>query len=162
MAQHTEGLTIYDACCGLGGNSLAFAQAGATVIAVEQNPEIIALARKNAKLYNVTAKIRFIQGDTLRQAVAADVCFVDPPWGVDWNRIQCGLDDFPLAAMLWERFLHSEWREFWLKVPSSFDPGTLHAKASVTPYFGVRPGDCQRIKFVLLTVSRNDLNALPE
>ena len=129
---------------------------------MEKNAEILALARKNANLYGVSQHIHFIHGDTLTQQVAADICFVDPPWGVDWDRIHCGLHDFPLAAALWERFSDASWDAFWLKVPSSFNPSTLHPAAEVIPYFGAHPGDRQRIKFILLKVRRNDLHPLPE
>ena len=53
------------------------------VIAIDIDPEKIALARHNAAVYGVEDRIEFIVGDFLQVApnLKADVVFLSPPWG---------------------------------------------------------------------------------
>jgi SAM-dependent methyltransferase len=163
MAKGTKDLTVFDACCGIGGNTIGFARHGAKVFAVELRADLLDLAKHNAIAFGVRAQITFKKGEALTQKPPkTDICFVDPPWGVDWNKTRCTLDSFPLAYALWEAFRENpQWGSFWLKVPSSFDPRTLGVTGQVIPIFGAAAGDTQRIKFLLIKVSRANLNALP-
>ncbi|KZV87304.1 S-adenosyl-L-methionine-dependent methyltransferase, partial [Exidia glandulosa HHB12029] len=79
---------ILDAFCGVGGNAIAFAQTCERVIAIDNSPTRLALARHNAKIYGVADRIEFILGDFLdfaRSSAARkrgiDVVFLSPPWG---------------------------------------------------------------------------------
>eukprot|EP01119_Soliformovum_irregulare_P018593 TRINITY_DN5737_c0_g1_i2.p1 TRINITY_DN5737_c0_g1~~TRINITY_DN5737_c0_g1_i2.p1 ORF type:complete len:232 (-),score=50.83 TRINITY_DN5737_c0_g1_i2:52-747(-) len=74
---------IVDAFCGVGGNSIQFAQYCKKVIAVDIQPEKIKLARHNARIYGVDHKIEFLTGDFLELAptIKADGVFLSPPWG---------------------------------------------------------------------------------
>jgi len=93
--------TILDAFCGVGGNSIAFAQTCQRVIALDTSPTRLALARHNAQIYGVADRIEFILSDYLsfaksylslpspskpqsensHQARKIDVVFLSPPWG---------------------------------------------------------------------------------
>lgn len=77
---------LLDPFCGVGGNVLQFAQTCHRVIAIDLDPNKIAQARHNARLYGVEDRIEFIVGDAL--AVMAswrrgsiDVVYLSPPWG---------------------------------------------------------------------------------
>jgi trimethylguanosine synthase len=54
-----------------------------SVIAIDIDPQKIALARHNADVYGVADRIQFVVGDFLRLApyLQADVVFLSPPWG---------------------------------------------------------------------------------
>lgn len=148
MAQGTAGLAVVDACCGAGGNAIAFARAGANVTAIEIDPERLAEARHNASLYGVTGRIRFVAGDAraLVAQHAADLLFVDAPWGRDFDKQHTDLQALPLLAELLPHAKH--YRELWAKVPASFDTKTL-GEVTCAAFFGRAPGDHHRIKFVL-------------
>ena len=161
---------VWDLGCGAGGNALGFARQGARVTAVERERSRLEDARHNANLYGVAERVRFVEADATAWLAAQPVeagtlLFVDPPWGLDWDRHRCVAEAFPLlvavAALRGPRSLLA-------KVPSSFDPSSLGpaslgpaslGPASVGPaslgpaataraYFGVAPGDAQRVKFV--------------
>ena len=54
------------------------------MIAIDIDPEKIALARHNATVYGVADRIEFIVGDffdVVPNITAADVIFLSPPWG---------------------------------------------------------------------------------
>ena len=53
------------------------------MIAIDIDPEKIALAKHNATVYGVEDRIEFIIGDYLQVAprLKADVVFLSPPWG---------------------------------------------------------------------------------
>ena len=81
-------VTVVDAGCGVGGNTIAFARAGARVIAIEQDPGRLDMARHNASLYGVADRVEWIAGDAtqLVPTLSADLLFVDPPWGEGYDR----------------------------------------------------------------------------
>jgi SAM-dependent methyltransferase len=143
---------IVDAGCGLGGNAIAFARAGCRVVAIDANADRLELARHNAGIYQVADHIRFIRGDAI--ALAHDlaqpdaILFVDPPWGTDWNRERCGLEDLPLLAEL-RPIAARGYAALWAKVPASFATAELPG-ARPEPLFGEAEGDYRRIKFVLV------------
>lgn len=74
---------IIDAFCGAGGNTIQFAWQCERVIAIDIDPEKIAMARHNATVYGVAERIEFIVGDffMLAPTLHADVVFLSPPWG---------------------------------------------------------------------------------
>ena len=79
---------VVDAFCGCGGNAVQLAQVFGLVVAVDTSPERLALARANAALYGVDARIDFVLGDcrdVLRglrdRGAPVDACFLSPPWG---------------------------------------------------------------------------------
>ena len=59
-----RGRTVVDVCCGTGDLSLAFADAGAHVLAVDFTPEMLAVARQ--KRVSAAATPLFAQGDAMR------------------------------------------------------------------------------------------------
>lgn len=67
-----DGRVVVDACCGTGDLSLAFAEAGATVVGVDFTPEMLRIARPEKTLSGGV----YAQGDAMRlpvQSQAADV-----------------------------------------------------------------------------------------
>jgi len=152
IGQRWRGQRVIDAGCGVGGNTIGFARAGCAVTAIEQDPHRLALARHNARIYGVEERIRFLNGDARRvvPTLEADMLFVDPPWGVDWDRSHTAVADLPLLEDILEVF-HGSGRFGYLvaKVPPSFDPDII-AGAVARAVFGEAPGDYRRVKFVLL------------
>ncbi|EJC99718.1 S-adenosyl-L-methionine-dependent methyltransferase [Fomitiporia mediterranea MF3/22] len=83
--------TILDAFCGVGGNAIAFAKTCHRVIALDNSPTRLALARHNAAIYGVQDRIEFVLADYLDFARtyakrppekrSIDVVFLSPPWG---------------------------------------------------------------------------------
>ena len=74
---------IVDAFCGCGGNAIQFAFTCERVIAIDNNPCRLAIAKHNATLYGVADRIDFILGDfiLLAPTLRAEVVFLAPPWG---------------------------------------------------------------------------------
>lgn len=139
------GATVIDACCGCGGNAIGFARAGARVTAIERDAERLALARHNARAYGVSERITFVHGDALERlpSLAADLLFLDPPWG--------GADaphDAPLLTALVARA--GMVGGILAKVPPGY---AGFPDAPREAWFGHAPGDRRRIKFVLLRLS---------
>merc|ERR1712228_1155872 len=87
IAQKCECNVIVDAMCGVGGNSIAFAQFCDFVISVDIDAKKIKMAQHNAKIYGVDDKIQFIVGDffkiaqMFKHSQLIDVIFLSPPWG---------------------------------------------------------------------------------
>jgi hypothetical protein len=103
------------------------------------------MAEHNARIYGVPLRVVVGDARVLLPTLEADVVFVDPPWGADWNRTRTDLDDLPLLGELaLDRFSTAI-----VKVPPSFDPSALPGFAP-RAVFGEAPGDRQRVKFVLL------------
>lgn len=141
---------ILDLACGLGGNAIGFARAGCDVCAIEISETRIEMARHNSSVYEVSSKIEFVLGDA-RELVSgkdADIVFIDPPWGRDYDKQSSKLVDFPLLGDLLARRPRLE---CWLKLPSSFMIDSLpESPKSVQAVFGAAPGDCHRVKFILV------------
>lgn len=130
---------VLDACCGCGGNAIAFARNGARVTAIELDEHRLQLARHNARIYGVAERITFVRGDARDHiGKAADLVFLDPPWG-QVDRIHCS--DIPLLDELITRAR----APVLAKLPPSFwRPGI-----QLQPVFGLEAGDRRRIKLVL-------------
>jgi predicted RNA methylase len=152
MAEGTRGLTLVDACCGSGGNAIAFARAGARVTAIELDPVRLAEATHNARIYQVADRIEFVLGDALVELPRrrADLLFVDPPWGGDYEKRATRRTDFPLLDALMQRpDVVARYAQLWLKLPGSFATHELPS-AQVRAWFGEAAGDRQRVKFLQL------------
>ncbi|KAI9439491.1 RNA cap guanine-N2 methyltransferase-domain-containing protein [Lactarius psammicola] len=96
---------VLDAFCGVGGNAIAFARTCERVIALDTSPTRLALARHNAALHGLAARIEFVLADfrtfaaripnpaplspsalphpgaSSPPARKIDVVFLSPPWG---------------------------------------------------------------------------------
>ncbi|KAL3638105.1 hypothetical protein CASFOL_017975 [Castilleja foliolosa] len=84
QAQRCAGAgVVIDAFAGVGGNSIQFAKVCRRVVAVDIDPNKIALAAHNAKIYGVQDHIDFIVGDFFQLApfLKGDIIFLSPPWG---------------------------------------------------------------------------------
>lgn len=71
---------VIDGFCGLGGNAIAFAEAGARVIAVERDPARLDLARRNADARGVDIDFRRGSIGDLLPTLPPWPLFLDPPW----------------------------------------------------------------------------------
>jgi len=149
MAKPWAGARVVDLTCGAGGNAIGFARAGCHVTAIERDARRLSDARHNAQRYAVGDTITFVQGDALALAptLEADLFFVDPPWGVEWNRERTTAQDLPLLEALLANKRPGV--AFLAKVPPSFDATTMPA-AKPRAWFGCAQGDHHRIKFVTL------------
>jgi predicted RNA methylase len=150
LGQLAQGRSVVDAGCGSGGNAIGFARAGCRVIALEHDRGRLAEARHNAALYGVERSITFHRAD-LREVLAehrADLLFVDPPWGEQFDKRSTSRDDFPLLSELLALDLGG-FGELWLKLPSSFRVASVPG-ATASAWFGRAAGDAQRVKFILL------------
>ena len=150
LAERVGDGVVVDACCGVGGNAIAFARRGCRVIAVERDRERLAMARHNAGVYGVLEGITFRHGDAFEvvPTLEADALFVDPPWA-GLSRHPCGRSDLPLLGLL---ELEQFGRRF-AKVPPSFDVDTLPGFTSEA-VFGRAEGDRHRVKLVWLALGR--------
>ncbi|GAB5357230.1 hypothetical protein AAMO2058_000356300 [Amorphochlora amoebiformis] len=85
-ARRCFGKVVIDAFSGCGGNSIAFARAGAKVIAIDTNPSRLEMLKHNSRIYGVReGEIETLEGDFLTLSkegrVQGDVVFLSPPWG---------------------------------------------------------------------------------
>ncbi|WP_066369094.1 class I SAM-dependent methyltransferase [Herbidospora mongoliensis] len=76
-AKRLAGLSVADACCGIGGDLIAQARAGCEVDAVDLDPLTVAVARANAEALGVRATVRLADATTLDPS-AYDALFADP------------------------------------------------------------------------------------
>jgi RNA cap guanine-N2 methyltransferase len=154
LGQRARGRVVIDACCGSGGNTIGFARAGSQVIAIELDRERLEEARRNAAIYGVLERVTFVHGDAREQlprwatAQPEALCFVDPPWGPQYDKRASALADFPLLSALLALPATAA-RELWLKLPGSFAVASL-PDAEPSAWFGVAKGDQHRLKFLLL------------
>ena len=93
------GLPVFDPCCGLGGDAIGAALAGASVLASDVDLGRLELARRNAAHFGVAEAIEFSHGDaadSLRkwsQTHPNYTLFLDPPWGgPDWANNPMDID----------------------------------------------------------------------
>jgi SAM-dependent methyltransferase len=79
---------VADICCGIGGDALALAAAGARVSAVDYDPLRLAMARANAAALGLENRISFIEADVLATPPpAADAIFCDPARRSEGRRV---------------------------------------------------------------------------
>ncbi|WP_431930565.1 THUMP-like domain-containing protein [Nonomuraea jabiensis] len=72
-------LRVVDACCGIGGDFLALARAGCTVVAVDTDPLTVAVARANAEALGLGDRVTVSVGDAAEvRPEEYDVLFADP------------------------------------------------------------------------------------
>ena len=89
FSPHASPVTVIDAFCGVGGNSIQFALSPSVtkVIAIDTDPDAIACAKHNAGIYGVEDKIEFVNGDffalveTRFRFEDIHAVFASPPWG---------------------------------------------------------------------------------
>ncbi|MBX2799828.1 MAG: methyltransferase domain-containing protein [Myxococcales bacterium] len=153
IGRQAAGWTVVDATCGAGGNAIGFARAGCQVVAIDVDAHRLQDAAHNAALYGVADQIRFVHGraEDHLSLVDADLLFVDPPWGVDYDRSRTTIRDVPLLASVLAA-AHAQPlppRRLWAKVPPSFHAEGLEP-LRIEPWFGRAAGDRQRIKFLLI------------
>jgi len=130
-ARLVDSAVVIDACCGCGGNSIAFALDGKRVLAIEPDAGRLEFARRNAAELGVGGQIRFIHGELQEHLVPlmdeypGAVVFVDPPW-----RVGDAIDDVPC----WPEILPggqetaeilAKASSLLLKLPRSFDLASL-------------------------------------
>jgi len=83
---------VVDAFAGAGGNTVAFARAGAHALGVDTDADRLRAAAANATLYGVRGRCDFVRADwnslsaatarhRPRGACAPDLLFLSPPWG---------------------------------------------------------------------------------
>ena len=71
--------SVADLCCGIGGDALAFAEAGIRVLAVDRDPLTCAVARANAEALGVSGLLRVECADVTRVALDGyEAVFLDP------------------------------------------------------------------------------------
>ncbi len=85
IARRLRAETVFDAFCGAGGNAIALARMPwcRRVVAADNDPGRLELARHNAALYGVAQRIDFVQGDCFElwpRVQGFQACFLDPPW----------------------------------------------------------------------------------
>jgi trimethylguanosine synthase len=125
IIQRIQGERIVDACCSVGGMAIALAEAGKQVIAIELNPQRLRLARENAELFGVSARIEFIQGDVLKvlPSLTADTIFFDGQWMGDYkNELKnFSLADFAPHGVDFLKTAFQVTEAVVLRVPAQFD-----------------------------------------
>lgn len=146
IGQRAAGKRVIDAGCGAGGNSIGFARAGCSVVAIEADAGRLADARHNARVYGVERQIQFIHGrsEDVLPDLTGDLLFLDPPWGADWSRSYTTLADLPPLPPF-------SLPETWIKLPPSFDVSGIEG-ARPEAWYGLAPGDERRVKFLILRV----------
>ncbi|XP_048139579.1 trimethylguanosine synthase-like isoform X2 [Rhodamnia argentea] len=82
-AERCRGRTVIDCFAGVGGNAIQFAILCHHVVAIDIDPQKIALAFHNAKVYGVADRIDFVVGDffQLAPSLKGDIAYLSPPWG---------------------------------------------------------------------------------
>lgn len=83
IGRRLSGRIILDAFCGIGGSAIGFARCGKRVIAVDVDRDRLSMARRNAEIYGVSARIDFIHDDVMEayRKLSFDALNIDPPWG---------------------------------------------------------------------------------
>lgn len=87
LAGHFSGARILDAFSGIGGNTIQFAVAGNTVIAVEENWKRFRFLERNCDVYGVRSAVECVRSDAFsfargRMAGEFDLVYLDPPFDV--------------------------------------------------------------------------------
>ena len=147
LGSMAKGRTILDLGCGVGGNTIGFARSECKVVSIERSKQRLGMARHNAGIYRVQANIDFRHADleSSPDIPAADIAFIDPPWGENYSRTSVDYEDLPLLATVFD--LPLQVSEYWLKLPPPFKTKSLpFLVREVRPLFG-HQGDAHRISF---------------
>ena len=96
---------IADLCCGIGGDALALAAAGAVVDAVDTDPLRVAMTEANAAALGFADRVRVHTADALTVPLPeAKACFADPARRADGRRYLNPEDYTPPLSALRARF----------------------------------------------------------
>ncbi len=142
--------TVLDVCAGAGGDAIALARRGLRVTAVERDAARLALLAHNARVYGVAARLTLVHGDAVEavRRYEADVVYVDPPWGVAYDRHAVALADVPPLAGVWDALGDAPGSpRLVAKLPPSFDVRAFPG-ATATAVFGEAAGDWRRVKLL--------------
>ncbi|BBL74598.1 RsmD family RNA methyltransferase [Methylomagnum ishizawai] len=125
LAERIQSPRVVDAFCGVGGAAIAFARGGKQVDAIELQASRLDMARRNAQIFGVADRIRFLEGDCLAklEAAADAAIYLDPPWGGPaYGKLeQFRLKDFsPDGETLLRQALAAS-PEVLFKLPKNFD-----------------------------------------
>jgi SAM-dependent methyltransferase len=94
--------TVADLCCGIGGDTLALANAGCGVLAIDLDADARACVQANAVAAGFGERVRVVAGDAATVDLSAcDAAFADPSRRASGQRAKSG-DEYapPLAALL--------------------------------------------------------------
>ena len=131
IAHKTPGNIVADAFCGAGGMAIGFARAGKKVIAIDTDVSRLGMAERNAMLFGVQDKIRFLDGDalTVLPLEKTDTVFLDPPWGgTDYNeKGKFGLSDFEPDGKRLLDLSFSVTDSVVMRLPKNFDLSELES-----------------------------------
>lgn len=113
---------VADLGCGIGGDTIALAGAGAQVIAVERDPIRLALARFNVEVLGLGSRVSFIERDLLRESPPSAAALFCDPARRSGERRQFNPDDFqpPLSRVL-------SWRQRTPALVVKLAPGIQHS-----------------------------------
>lgn len=79
---------VADLCCGIGGDALAFAQAGIDVLAVDRDPLTCAVMRANAAALGVAERVEVVCADVAEVSLdGCDAVFLDPARRAERGRV---------------------------------------------------------------------------
>ncbi len=140
-----QGESVLDLFCGIGGNSIAFARCGKSVIAVDRDPVKIKMAKHNGSIYEVRSHITFIN-QAAEQFLysldfsSIDTVFLDPPWGgPTYNqKTLFTVNDFAVDLHSILQFAFKKQKEVLIKVPKQFEILSLQSyrrKYRIIPHF---------------------------
>ena len=122
---------VVDACCGCGGNAIAFAAAGLSVVGLEIDPGRAQMARLNAREHGLSSRLK-VRTASVEQALdgvlrEGDLLFVDPPWEHGPALIGERADDFGALFHKLPRLASAvrSWPAVVLKLPRAFDVKSL-------------------------------------
>jgi trimethylguanosine synthase len=114
----------------VGGSAIGFALEGKRVLTTDIDPEKLRMAKHNAEIYGVAAKIEFRLADCIEVLGGPekfDAVNLDPPWGGPdyWQKQKFELADFrPNGNLLLDLCLKREVPTA-LGLPKNFDQDTL-------------------------------------
>jgi SAM-dependent methyltransferase len=96
---------VADLCCGVGGDALALAAAGASVEAVDSDPLRVAMAEANASALGLAGRVRGHVADALIVPLpGVEAAFADPSRRADGRRYLAPEDYTPPLSALRARF----------------------------------------------------------
>ncbi len=156
QARIAMGSVIIDVGCGCGGNSVAFAESGFEVVAIESDQERAGLAAANFAERGLIGTVELIEGpasEHLPRVLKRDpnaAVFIDPPWGGS---------DWPKRAMSWDELiaplgvsgeLLRLGAQLLVKAPRTFDVTTLPKPGNWAVHyeFGERDDDRRVVKCI--------------